>query len=92
MAHLPGAEIARIPLTRPDGQAAKPKGIAITSDGHYAMVAGGPNTITTSETDLTGMLHVIDIQHFYQVATVAKVGIDPYGVAIVDRSVGRDDD
>lgn len=92
LAKAPGAEIARIPLTRPDGQPAQPKGVAVTSDGQYALVAGGPNTITRSDTDLTGMLHVVDIQHFYQVSTVAKVGIDPYGVAVVDRSNEREDD
>jgi hypothetical protein len=31
------------------------------------------------------MLHIIDLQHFYQVATVAQVGIDPYGVVVVER-------
>jgi DNA-binding beta-propeller fold protein YncE len=91
LAKAPGAEIARIPLTRPDGRPANPKGVAVTSDGQYALVAGGGNTITMSETDLTGMLHVVDILHFYQVSTVAKVGIDPYGVAVIDRSKERED-
>jgi DNA-binding beta-propeller fold protein YncE len=92
LAHAPNAEIARIPLTRPDGQAALPKGAAVTPDGRYALIAGGPNTITNSETNLTGMLHVIDLHHFYQVATVAQVGIDPYGVVVVDRPKGSDND
>ena len=92
LAHAPNAEIARIPLTRPDLQPAQPKGVAVTSDGRYALVAGGPNTITKSETALTGMLHIVDLHSFYQVATVAKVGIDPYGVAVVDRSSERHDD
>ena len=82
------AEIARIPVTRPDGQPARPKGVAVTSDGRYALVAGGPNTITASATNLTGMLHVIDIRTRTQVATVAGVGIDPYGVVIVDKVDG----
>jgi DNA-binding beta-propeller fold protein YncE len=85
LAHDPKAEIARIPLTRPDMRDAQPKGVAVTGDGQYALVAGGPNSIKTSATTLTGMLHVVDIQHFYQVSTVANVGIDPYGVVIVDR-------
>ncbi|MEO8936659.1 MAG: hypothetical protein ABI277_09750 [Burkholderiaceae bacterium] len=92
LAHAPNAEIARIALTRPDLQQAQPKGVAVTSDGRYALVAGGPNTITRSETDLTGVLHIVDLHSFYQVATVAKVGIDPYGVAVVDKGDDRDDD
>ena len=85
LAHAPGAEIARVALTRPDGQPARPKGVAITADGRFALISGGPNTISNSETNLTGMLHIIDLQHFYQVATVAQVGIDPYGVVVVER-------
>jgi DNA-binding beta-propeller fold protein YncE len=92
LAHDPKAEIARIPLTRQDNQPARPKGVAVTADGQYALVAGGPNTITTSSTNLTGMLHVVDIQHFYQVSTVANVGIDPYGVTVVERSNNREDE
>ncbi|HEV7576308.1 MAG TPA: hypothetical protein VGO85_09705, partial [Caldimonas sp.] len=63
----------------------RPKGVAITADGRFALISGGPNTISNSETNLTGMLHIIDLQHFYQVATVAQVGIDPYGVVVVER-------
>jgi DNA-binding beta-propeller fold protein YncE len=92
LAHDPKAEIARIPLTRPDKADARPKGVAVTADGQYALVAGGPNTITTSASNLTGMLHVVDIQHFYQVSTVANVGIDPYGVAVVERRNHRADE
>ncbi len=84
LAHVPGAEVARVALTRPDGQPARPKGVAVTADGRFALVAGGPNTISNSETNLTGMLHIIDLHHHYQVATVAQVGIDPYGVVIVE--------
>jgi DNA-binding beta-propeller fold protein YncE len=91
LAHAPHAEIARIPLTRPDQQQAQPKGVAVTSDGHYALVAGGPNTITSSETVLTGMLHIVDLHSFFQVATVGKVGIDPYGVTTLNRGSDNDD-
>ena len=35
--------------------------------------------------DGADMLHIVDLQHFYQVATVAQVGIDPYGVVVVER-------
>jgi DNA-binding beta-propeller fold protein YncE len=82
----PGAETARIALTRADGEPARPKGVAITGDGHYAVVAGGNNTIKTSATNLTGTAFVIDLRKKAQVATVSNVGIDPYGVAIVDKA------
>ena len=82
----PGAETARIALTRVDGKPARPKGLAITADGHYAVVAGGDNTIKASATNLTGTAFVIDLPKRAQVATVSNVGIDPYGVAIVDKA------
>ena len=81
-----GAEVARIALTRPDNEPARPKGVAITADGHYAVVAGGNNTIKASATNLTGTAFVIDLQKKAQVATVTNVGIDPYGVAILDKA------
>jgi DNA-binding beta-propeller fold protein YncE len=81
-----GAEVARIALTRPDNDPARPKGVAITADGRYAVVAGGNNTIKASATNLTGTAFVIDLQKKAQVATVTGVGIDPYGVAILDKA------
>src|SRR3989449_2293576 len=47
LAHGPRAEVARIPVTRPaesDGSVlpGRPKGTAVTSDGRYAVVSGGP--------------------------------------------------
>ena len=92
LAQSPKAEIARIPLTRPDRRDARPKGVAVTSDGQYALIAGGPNTLSQPQAGLTGMLHIVDILHFYQVATVAQIGIDPYAVAVVNKSSERDDD
>lgn len=83
------AEMARIPLSRADGQPARPKGIAITPDGRYAIVSGGPNTIEASATKLSGMLHIIELSTRAQVATVTGVGIDPYGLAIVDAVGGE---
>jgi hypothetical protein len=88
LAHDKKAEVARIALSRPDGQPARPKGIAVTSDGRHAIVSGGPNTITASATNLTGMLHIIDLITRTQVATVTGVGIDPYGLIIVDAIDG----
>src|SRR5262249_5045489 len=49
-----GAEVARIALTRADGVPARPKGTAITPDGRYLIVSGGPNTIKASATNSTG--------------------------------------
>jgi DNA-binding beta-propeller fold protein YncE len=79
------AEVARIPLTRPldsDGMQrnARPKGIAITPDGRYAVVTGGErNTLPDA-----GTLFVVDIRARRQVAAVTGVGNDPYTVAIAD--------
>src|SRR5262249_33650343 len=47
LAHDPQAEIARIPVTRPrdpDGMVrpGRPKGTAVTSDGRFAVISGGP--------------------------------------------------
>jgi DNA-binding beta-propeller fold protein YncE len=86
LAKKPGAEVARITLTRSDNQPARPKGVAITADGRYAVVAGGNNTIKASTTNMTGTAFVIDLQKKAVAATVANVGIDPYGVAILDRA------
>lgn len=83
LAGSPMAEVARIPLTRPvdsDGvqRPARPKGIAITPDGRYAVVsAGARNSLPTA-----GSLLVIDIALRKQVAAVTGVGNDPYMVAI----------
>jgi DNA-binding beta-propeller fold protein YncE len=83
------AEVARISLSRADGQPARPKGIAVTPDGRYAIVSGGPNTIEASATNLSGMLHIIELSTRAQVATVTGVGIDPYGLTIVDAVEGE---
>jgi DNA-binding beta-propeller fold protein YncE len=86
LAKKPGAEIARIALARNDKEPARPKGVAVTADGRYAVVAGGNNTIKASVTNMTGTAFVIDLQKKAVAATVANVGIDPYGVAILDKA------
>src|SRR5262249_21395565 len=86
LAHAPGAEVARIPLTRADGAAARPKGTFVTSDGRYALVTGGANTLL--DLTPTGMVFVIDLATHTQIATVTGVGIDPYGLVAVDRAAG----
>ena len=86
LAQDPGAEVARIPLTRPadiDGvvRAARPKGSAVTADGRFAVISGGPRTTFVP----SGTVWIIDLLSRTVVATVTGVGNDPYGLAIVDR-------
>ncbi|MGH3387283.1 MAG: YncE family protein [Actinomadura sp.] len=88
VAGSPTAEVARIPLVRPldsDGvqRPARPKGIAITSDGRYAVVTGGERNNLPD----AGTLFVIDIRQRKQVAAVTGVGNDPYTVAITNGPV-----
>jgi DNA-binding beta-propeller fold protein YncE len=77
------AEVARIPLVRADGQQARPKGSAITSDGRYAVISGGPSSPPFSQE--LGHLYVIDLRARRLVATVTGVGHEPYAVAVVER-------
>lgn len=79
----PSSEVARITLTRADGRAARPKGVAVTPDGRYAIVSGGPGLRPYSQE--VGYLYVIDLRSREVVATVTGVGNDPYGVAVVVR-------
>jgi DNA-binding beta-propeller fold protein YncE len=79
----PDAEVARIPLVRSDGQPARPKGSAITSDGRYAVISGGPSSPPFSQDH--GHLYVIDLRSRRVVATVTGVGHEPYALAIVER-------
>jgi DNA-binding beta-propeller fold protein YncE len=88
LAHLPGAEVARIPVTRlmdPDGivRPGNPKGTAITSDGRYAVVSGGPRLAPSAPP--SGTVWVIDLRSREVVATVTGVGNDPYGLTILER-------
>ena len=77
------AEVARIPLARPDGQPVRPKGSAITSDGRYAVISGGPSSPPFSQE--LGHLYVIDLRSRRVVATVTGVGHEPYALAVVER-------
>lgn len=84
-------EVARIPLVRPadpDGvvRPARPKGSAVTSNGRYAVVSGGPRL---NQFAASGTVWVIDLNSRQVVATVTGVGNDPYGLALVEA---RDDD
>jgi DNA-binding beta-propeller fold protein YncE len=79
----PGAEVARIPLIRPadpDGvvRPARPKGSAVTGDGRYAVISGGPRTTF----EPSGIVYIIDLRTRTVVGTVTGVGNDPYGLAV----------
>lgn len=79
----PDAEVARIPLSRADGRPARPKGSAVTSDGRYAVISGGPAVEPFSEEP--GHVYVIDLRSRSVVGTVTGVGNDPYNLALIRR-------
>ena len=79
----PAAEVARIPLTRADGRPARPKGSAVTPDGKFALISGGPRVEPLSQE--TGYIYIIDLESRSVVGTVTGIGNDPYGVATVSR-------
>lgn len=83
LAGEPGAEVARIPLTRQDGLPSRPKGSAVTSDGRYAAISGGPST--PPFTQELGHVYLIDLESYRVASTVTGVGNDPYGIAVFDR-------
>lgn len=87
LAHSSRAEVARIALARPadaDGQVrpARPKGTAVTSDGRYAVVSGGPRLAPTAPP--SGTVWVIDLRSRAVVGTVTGVGNDPYGLTLLE--------
>ena len=87
LAHDPRAEVARIPVTRPpeaNGSVlpGRPKGTAVSSDGRYAVVSGGPRLDPSAPP--SGTVWVIDLHARAVVATVTGVGNDPYGLAILE--------
>jgi len=58
---------------------ARPKGSAVTSNGRYAVISGGPRTTF----EPSGTVWVIDLRSRKVVGTVTGVGNDPYGLALV---------
>src|SRR2546429_4580070 len=87
LAHDPRAEVARIAVVRPpepDGSVlpGRPKGTAVTSDGRYAVVSGGPRLDPSAPA--SGTVWVIDLHARAVVATVTGVGNDPYGLTILE--------
>ena len=79
----PGAEVARIALTRPDGGPARPKGSAVTADGRYAVISGGARVTPSAP---SGTVWIIDLRTRAVLATVTGVGNDPYGLALVEAN------
>ncbi len=91
LAHDPRAEIARIPVIRPrdpDGvvRPGRPKGTAVTSNGRFAVVSGGPRL--EPQAPASGTVWVIDLRSRTVVATVTGVGNDPYGLTILEDDEG----
>lgn len=93
------AEVARIPLVKPGGGPARPRGVAITPNGKYAVVAGGaaaaglPNggngafcEQVAADINACGALWIIDLKSRAVVATVTGIGNEPY---LVDLTEGR---
>ena len=79
----PSSEVARIPLLRSDREPARPRGSAVTPDGRYAVISGGPSTQPFSRE--IGHVYVIDLGSHNVTGTVTGVGNDPYGVATVRK-------
>jgi len=88
LAHDPGAEVARIPVTRPadaDGQIrpGRPKGTAVTA----GRTLRGRLWRSRLDPDAppSGTVWVIDLHQRAVVATVTGVGNDPYGLTILEE-------
>lgn len=76
----------------PDGAAtrpARPKGSAVTANGRYAVISGGPR-VTLNPFLPSGTVWILDLRSRTVAATVTGVGNDPYGLAVV--ALGRGDD
>jgi len=74
-------EIARIPLQLPSGSFSgikpRPRTVAVTPDGRYAIVAGGEPNVKAG-----GTLWVVDLQTLKVAGTVTGVGNEPYLLAV----------
>jgi len=87
LAHDSRAEVARIPVIRPpdpDGMVrpGRPKGTAITSDGRFAVISGGPRL--PPDAPPSGTVWIVDLRSRSVVATVTGVGNDPYGLTLLE--------
>src|SRR5258708_17622480 len=80
LAHDPHAEVARIPVVRPpesDGTVlpGNPKGTAVTANGQFAVVSGGPRL--DPDVPPIGTVWIINLRSRAVVATVTGIGNDP---------------
>ena len=88
LAHDPHAEVARIPVIRPpetDGTflPGNPKGTAVTANGQYAAVSGGPRLAPNAPP--SGTVWIINLRSRAVVATVTGIGNDPYGLTVLEH-------
>ena len=85
LAHDPRAEVARIP-PESDGTVlpGNPKGTAITANGQYAVISGGPRLDPNAPP--SGTVWIISLRSRAVIATVTGIGNDPYGLTILERS------
>jgi DNA-binding beta-propeller fold protein YncE len=96
LAHDSGAEVSRIPVIRPpdpDGMVrpGRPKGTAVTANGRFAVISGGPRL--APDAPASGTVWLIDLRSRAVVATVTGVGNDPYGLTLLeDDDHGEHDD
>jgi DNA-binding beta-propeller fold protein YncE len=96
LAHDSGAEVSRIPVIRPpdpDGMVrpGRPKGTAVTANGRFAVISGGPRL--APDAPASGTVWLIDLRSRAVVATVTGVGNDPYGLTLLeDDGHGEHDD
>ena len=73
-----GAEVARLPLSTPDGKPSRPRGIAMAPDGKYAAITGAPRGEPNS-----GVLWVVDLVQRKVVGRVTGVGNETYLLALL---------
>ncbi len=67
------AEIARIPLATPSGGPSRPRGVAITPDGRYAVITGAARGASGS-----GVVWVMDLPARQVVSRVTGIGNETY--------------
>jgi hypothetical protein len=58
--------------------------IAVTRNERYAVVTGGDDALAASTTRATGIVYLIDLRMRNVAAQVTGVGINPYGVTVVE--------
>jgi DNA-binding beta-propeller fold protein YncE len=89
LAHDPHAEVARIAVVRPAESGGtvlpgNPKGTAVTANGQYTVVSGGPRL--DPDAPPSGTVWIINLRSRAVVATETGIGNDPYGLTILERA------